>query len=318
MATLRSIKKRIKSTGNIKQITKAMEAVSAVKMRKSEQIALSARPFALSGLEILKRLLASPTLDQEAFFSPLMKRRKGAKGVPKCLIVVASDKGLAGSFNANVIKRAIKASEEAGGTSETFEIIAVGKKASEIMIRRGENVIKTYSGFGDFTEIDETKPIAEFVIKNFEAGRWQSVRIIYTNFLSALKQEPVSRKILPFHAKTFAKIVEDIVPTVGKYSNAPAFLTLEDIGQPEYILEPDPKTIIDQLLPELLAVEIHHAILEANASEHSSRMMAMKNASESAGELISDLTIEFNKARQAGITKELLEITAGKEALSNG
>jgi len=315
MATLRAIQNRIKSTGNIKQITKAMEAVSAVKMRKSEQTALSARPFAISGLEILRHLLSAPTINHESFFSPpLMKKYKTG---PRCFIIIASDKGLAGSFNSNVLKKTLSTIKEKNFNPEEIEFITIGKKSTDAVRRKGLNIIKSFSGAGDYTSIEETAEIVNFIQDGFKGGNWRSVRIIYTNFLSALKQEVLVRKILPFHTHTFEEIIREIIPQKGRYANVPNTISDKEIVNTDYIFEPDTKEIIENLLPELLAVEIYHTILEANASEHSSRMIAMKSASDSAGELIDTLTIKFNNARQAAITKELIEITAGKEALNN-
>ena len=291
-----------------------MEAVSAVKMRKSEKIAIDSRPYALSGLEMLKHLLASSHLHHESLFSPLMKKHKTG---PRCFLVISSDKGLAGSFNSNVIKETLKIIKDKNFDPKEIEFITVGKKATEGLRRRGFNIIKSFTGAGDFTTIEEITEINNFIKGEFERGKWRSVRIIYTNFVSALKQEVNTRKILPFHTHTFEEIVGEILPKKGRYANIPNYLSDFPTKDTSYIFEPNTNEIINNLLPELLMVEIYHTILEANASEHSSRMIAMKNASKSASDLIENLTIEFNKGRQASITKELLEITAGKEALNN-
>jgi len=148
----------------------------------------------------------------------------------------------------------------------------------------------------------------------FEQGKWSKVTLLYTNFLSALKQEVVARKVLPFDFKSLTSIIEGITPTRGKYANMPQVLGV-DQKESAYSYEPNASIILDKLLPTLLEIEIHHAVLEGNASEHSSRMVAMRNASENAGELIDSLTLEYNKARQAQITKELTEITGGAAAL---
>lgn len=309
MATSRAIKNRIKSTKNIKQITKAMEAVSAVKMRKSEVVALKARPYALSALEIFKGL--SARLDNNTSnLSPLLEQNKSKK---IGLVVVTSDKGLAGSFNTNVLRKALEILKD---KKDEFELITVGKKGRDFLGRRGFSIAKDFLGAGDFVELEETKPISIFIKEGFLNKRWSKVILLYTNFMSALKQETITREMLPFSFQSISKIVDGITPDRGRYANMPSF-----IGQKEkdltYKFEPDPVTVLNELLPALLEIEIHHAILEANASEHSSRMVAMKNASENAGELIGELTLVYNKARQAQITKELTEITAGKEALEN-
>jgi F-type H+-transporting ATPase subunit gamma len=307
MATQRAIKNRIRSTKSIKQITKAMEAVSAVKMRKSEQVALRARPYALAALEVLRGLSAKMDNDF-ASLSPLLNTPADK---PECVMVVTSDKGLAGSFNTNVLRKAQAFIRE----HKDSEVIAVGKKGRDFLGRRGAKIIQSFTGAGDFVELNETAPIAEFIRRGFAEGRWSAVNLLYTNFLSALKQEVVTRKILPFNFEALNAIIEGITPSRGRYANMPTVLGGSEIKPLDYKFEPGPAEILNALLPALLDIEVHHAVLEGNASEHSSRMVAMRNASENAGELIDGLTLEFNKARQAQITKELTEITAGKEAL---
>jgi F-type H+-transporting ATPase subunit gamma len=309
MPSAKSIKNRIRSTKNIKQITKAMEAVSAVKMRKSEVTALKARPYALSALEIFKGL--SARLDHNiSDLSPLLQKNDSPK---KCLVVITSDKGLAGSFNTNVFKKAV---EILSKDKKNFDLVTVGKKGRDFLGRRGFNIVKDFLGAGDFADIEETTPISTFVKSGFLEKRWGKVTLLYTNFMSALKQEVITREILPFSFESISKIVDGITPERGRYANMPSFIGQKEQGL-TYKFEPNPKDVLDELLPTLLEVEMHHAVLEANASEHSSRMVAMKNASENAGELIDELTLVYNKARQAQITKELTEITAGKEALES-
>ena len=309
MASSKAIKNRIRSTKSIKQITKAMEAVSAVKMRKSEQVALRARPYALAALEVLRGL--SQKLENDfASLSPLLS---APSEKPLCLVVVTSDKGLAGAFNTNVLRKTLAFLKE---NPET-EVIAIGKKGRDFLKRRGINVVESVTGAGDFIDLSETTPVADFIKKNFEEKRWSGVRLLYTNFLSALKQEVTNRRILPFDFESLNEIVGGITPTRGKYANMPEVIGKDIEKSSAYVFEPTPKEVLTKLLPALLDIEIYHAVLEGNASEHSSRMIAMRNASENAGELIDSLTLLYNKARQAQITKELTEITAGASALEN-
>jgi len=309
MLSPRTIKKRIRSTRNIKQITKAIEAVSAVKMRKSEEAALRGRPYALAALEVLRNISSN----LENGFEKISLLLSSPEGKPPCLLVISSDKGLAGSFNINVLRKAMDFLKE----NPAAEIIAVGKKGSEFLKRRGVNVIASFSEAGDFVELSETTPIANLIRENFEKDRWSSVTLLYTHFISALNQEVISRPILPFNFESLDYIVKSITPLRGKYANMPVAIGSSPILPSAYVFEPSPQQALSKLLPTLLEVEVYHAVLEANASEHSSRMLAMKNASENAGELIDSLTLEYNKARQAQITKELTEITAGAGALEN-
>lgn len=311
MPSTKFIKNRIKSTKNIKQITKAMEAVSAVKMRKSEQVALRARPYALASLEVLRNVSAVASLRTDSDISSLSPLLKGVKDKPGCLLVITSDKGLAGSFNTNVLRKALNFIKNSPDT----EIIAVGKRGRDFLKRRGGKIIADFTGAGDFVELEETSPIAKFVREGFESGKWSTVTLLYTNFVSALKQEVVARNILPFNFDSLNSIIDGILPTRGKYANMPSVLGTSNTS--DYVFEPNPSEVLGKLLPTLLDIEIHHAVLEGNASEHSSRMVAMRNASLNAGELIDGLTLQYNKARQAQITKELTEITGGAAALEN-
>jgi len=307
MANEREIKNRIVATKNIKQITKAMEAVAAVKMRKSEQAALATRPYALAALQILKNLSGSANLRTETGLvelSPLLAQRSIKK---IALVVVTSDKGLAGAFNSNVLRRAEEFIKNAPADTE-IQMISVGKKAKSYFGYTKKNILKHFEGIGDLAELNETEPIAKFLEQLFAEEKTDQVVFIFTNFLSVLKQEVLTRSLLPFSEKTLEEIVKNTIPLRGRYSGIPNALGLTTDNLP-YIFEPSAEQVLRQLLPHLFYVETHQIILEANASEHSSRMVAMKNASQNAVELVEELTLSYNKARQAKITKELLEIS---------
>lgn len=339
MATLRTIRLRIKGTKNIKQITRAMEAVSAVKMRKSQGVALAARPYATSALEILRNLKRSAG---GSYVHPFLaanteQTRKSEHGIDAerkvLLVVVTSDKGLAGPFNANVLKKAEAVSKMTRSSENATvepQIAAVGKKAAEYFSRRGQKPIASWTGFGDFVTVEEIEPLFTAISDAFTTKRFDEVCIVYTNFLSAMKQEVVVRKLLPFSEEGLEEMVKGIVPERGRFSDADAAnyhanATNHESANPprrtnrnnvEYIFEPSPKEIFESILPALLRIQIYHSILEANASEHSSRMIAMRNATDNASELIKSYTVSMNKARQAAINKELAEITGGSEALA--
>lgn len=326
MISAKLIKQRIKSVRNISQITKAMEMVSAAKMRKSQEFAIKARPYAVASLEMLKNLLSRTPAEA---LPPLLRMRKVKNSA---LLVITSDKGLAGAFNANVIRKAeariyadINADKRGNAT-----LITVGKKARDYFARRNYPIQESFTGFGDYSTPDETRPVAETIIQGFLYGAWDEVEAVYTNFRSTLKQEAVLKKILPVTKEGIEEIVSGILPERGRYSSLPAEKDRKgdyDSSLPrpshqgegkyryEYKFEPSASEILEFLIPQLIRMHIHHIILESNASEHSARMVAMKNASESATELIEELTLEYNKSRQSGITRELTEITAGKEAL---
>lgn len=304
MASTKAIKQRIKSVKNTAQITKAMEVVSATKMRKAQGFALSARPYAVASLEMLKNLLArTPVLP------PLLQKREVKKSA---LLVVTSDKGLAGAFNANVLRKA-----EARAQQPAVTLITVGKKARDYFERRKAPVLKNFWGFGDYSTLPETLPVADMIINGFLAGDFDEVEAVYTNFRTTLRQEAAIKKILPVTEDGIREAVISILPEYGKYAALEGQPRIRDIYSYEYKFEPSPAEILTALVPQLIRLHVHHLILESNASEHSARMVAMKNASDNAQELISDLTLVYNKARQTGITGELTEITAGREALES-
>ena len=315
MATLRTIRLRIRGTRNIKQITRAMEAVSAVKMRKSQGVALAARPYASAALRLLKAVHQGSG-SENAALSPLLDKREVTNTL---LVVVTSDKGLAGPFNANVLKKAEAFSNSA---KPSVQVMAVGKKAAEYFSRRGRKPIASWTGFGDFVNVEEIGPLFEAVSDAVASKRVDEVHIAYTNFLSAMKQEVVVRKLLPFSEEGLEEMVGGIVPERGRFAMKDTNIPMDTNEtnntnkSREYLFEPSPREIFESILPALLKIQLYHAVLEANASEHSSRMVAMRNATDNASELIKSYTVSLNKARQAAINKELAEITGGSEALA--
>ncbi len=303
MISAREIKVKIRSINNTKQITKAMEMVSASKMRKSQLVALNSRPYCEKALQMLGELSAHT----DARLHPLLNKIEGKTA----LLVITSDKGLCGGLNSNVLKKAYKLAKE-----KNADVIVVGKRARDFFSRRNFNIAAEFFGIGDTVKTEEASPIAEFLINNYGEGKYGSILAVYTNFLSTLKQEAVVRQVLPVSIEGIKEIVAGIVPERGRFSGD--VLKQKEEVYPysyEYVYEPSPQIVLDRLLKELLHVQVYHMILESNASEHSARMMAMKNATESAQKLIDELTLTFNNVRQAAITRELSEITAGAEAL---
>ncbi|MBI4128421.1 MAG: ATP synthase F1 subunit gamma [Parcubacteria group bacterium] len=299
MATVRDIKRRMRSIRNTGQITRAMEAVSATKMRRSQAIALKARPYAVKALELLGNIAQFGGGSIHDFF---MTRASG----PELIVLVTSDKGLCGSLNSNIIRQ-FKTLEN---SAEKRDIVVVGKRGRDFLRRRTIEPVFAYTGIGDYATLSDTRPIAEFILELFEKRQYRKVLMIYTTFHSTLRQEAISRQILPLHKKTLDAVVRDILPEYGRFSEgAPADHSVAQAY--EYVFEPRHEVLLREMLPVLATVMVHHAILEANASEHSARMIAMKNASENATEILRDLTISFNAARQATITREIVEVTTG-------
>lgn len=306
MESLQSLKSRLKAVGNVGQITKAMEVVSATKMRKAQETALNSRPYAFTALGLLERV---------AKHSKLASLYAEKRPVKKTLVVViASDKGLAGSFNSQVFKLAdnfFARDEFAGNGSHEYLIAGVGKKAIQYASKQKYQTAESFKDFGDVTEPAEVMPMADFAAKGYVDKKWDRIIVISTNFKSALKQEPLARQILPVDFEKIRETVKEIIPETGRFSELGRNHNQGDKdNEIDYIFEPSPERVFESLIPHLVEMQVYHIFLEAKASEHSARRVAMKTASDNAIELVDSLTLEYNKARQVGITGEILEITS--------
>ncbi len=332
MESPQNLKKRLKSVHNINQITKAMELVSATKMRKSQQIALDSRPYAFAALELLANLTLLENLKKEELPELLRGRltrlRQGFGGRGKVLFVlVASDKGLAGAFNSSVFKKFeqhLKTNKEQRKNEEHF-YLAVGEKANAYLAKKfrtmdSSMVLKKFAQVGDCTAPEQVAPLTEFIIKGYLDKKWDRVIIISTHFRSALKQEPHVRRVLPIDFDHIADTIKQIIPERGKFADLIKEHSINFVPDKaklkEYTIEPSSEKVLEKLAEHLFFMQVYHLILEANASEHSARRMAMKTASDNAAELGNALNLQYNKSRQSAITKEISEITAGAEALS--
>lgn len=282
-----------------------MELVSATKMRKSQEIALLSRPYAVEALRILGEMARRTTYKPE-----LMKSRPVKKTV---VVLIAADRGLAGAFNTNVFRVFEKKFGEHLKNPD-YAFISVGKKAEEYLRRHDAVPLRAFKDFGDYVAGEETKPLSDLLVQGFLNKDWDRVITIGTHFRTTLRQEILVRNVLPIDYEKMIETVRSITPEYGRFAE----VGKEETGFEkyfEYLVEPSPKAVLDALAPHLLGIEIYHIILEANASEHSARMVAMKNASENASDLGDELNLEFNKSRQAAITREISEIVAGSEAL---
>jgi len=314
MESLQNLKKRIKSVSNVGQITKAMELVSATKMRKSQQVALDSRPYSFAALDLLA------TVSELEHKLPALFDVRQVKKV--LFVLVASDKGLAGAFNSSVFKKFeqhLKIRKKEWDAEEHF-FVAVGEKAHNYLTKRGVKVLHKVNDMGDFTDLEEVKPISDFLVNGFLEKKWDRVVVISTHFVTALKQEPHVRRILPIDFDHIAQTVTEIIPERGKFAelikeNNVSFVPDREKIK-EYIIEPNPEAVLEKLAEHLFLMQIYQLVLEANASEHSARRMAMKTASDNASDLREKLNLQYNKARQSRITTEISEISAGAEALS--
>lgn len=303
--SLKAVKNKIKSIDKTRQVTKAMEAVSAVKMRKSQSLALGTRPYALSALKILRSISGSI----EAANHPLTTERPVTRTI---LIVVSADKGLAGSYGASLLKQTYRFMGEHALTKDNTALVVIGKKAHEHFAKRGWTILSHYEHWSDRVDFDAIRPLADMVKELFVNGSYDRVHIVYTNFVSTLKQTVYTRQLLPVSFARVEEVVRGITPEKGKFSD---MAKGDDLRVKEYSFEPSAETILTNLIPLLFNIQIYHSILEANASEHSARMIAMKNASDSAGDISRGLKLYFNKVRQSAITREVSEIVGGMESM---
>jgi F-type H+-transporting ATPase subunit gamma len=285
LANMRLIRRRITGVQSIAKITRAMEMIATSKMRKTQERGLAGRPYAEKIQQVISDLAAIP--GDSVTLHPLLQRRE----IKKIAIVhITTDRGQCGGLNANINRNA--------GTfileqKLPVSLICLGRKGIDFMRRYGREIRAEFTKLGDQPGLLDTLPISRIIIDDYTSGKIDAAYISYTQFVTTLNQRPVIRQILPVQPAE-----------LPRSTNV------------EYIYEPDAAGVLAGLLPRFVEMEIYHAILEAIASEQSARMVAMRNATQNAKDLVSDLTLMYNKARQESITRELLDITAGVSALS--
>ena len=291
MANTQDIRRRIKSIRNTSQITKAMQMVAASKMRKAQAHALAGRPYA----SLMNRVLVSLRERTDSTLHPLLQQREVRR---ELVIVVSTDKGLAGALNTNLFR------ELSNFSSDNSVYVVAGRKARQFLSRTRREILADFE-LRDAPAFVETKPIAKFVTERFLSGEVDRVSVLFTHFINTINQKPVVRTLLPITNFDVAQADTGNGSTSG---NDPM------VG---YLFEPNPEAVLDVMLPYYLQYQLFQMILDARASEHSARMVAMKNATDNAKGLIKDLTLEYNKMRQASITTELLEISTAQMALGS-
>ena len=273
MASIQEIKRRIKAVSNTGQITKAMEMVSANKMRRSQEVALLSRPYALYVLRLLSELRTRAP----EYLPEIMRDRE----VKKTVVVLApADRGLAGSFNANIL-RSFEQTMNQESARDNLVYVGVGKKAEEFFARKGIKPVQTFKNFGDYASPEETKPLSELLIKGFLSREWDRVIVVSTHFRTTLRQEVMIREVLPIDALKLIRSVNELVPEYGRYAgqtlNVIESLSVKEKRDFEYLIEPDPKAVLHDLAPRLVHTILYQLVLEANASEHSARMVGLEN-----------------------------------------
>ena len=312
----KAIKRRIKSVGNTKKITKAMEMVAAAKMRKAVEAALNTRTYAQMAWDLLVHLSKTEKIEL-----PLLEVRL----VKKLLVIlVTSNKGLCGSFNSNIIKKTaaqlhdpkniskhrIEGKELAPEGKIEIDVIGVGKKGAQFAKKMGFNLVAAYTDFSDTPKLMDIMPIAKMAIDEYQNKKYDKVVVAYTDYKSTILQIAKLRQVLPISEVDLEKMLAESGPVTS--SQLPVTCSVE---LNEYLFEPDKTEVLKIILPRLVETQIYQATLESSASEHSARMMAMRNASDAAEDMIKELNLNFNKARQAAITQEIAEIAGGAAAL---
>jgi len=296
------IKQKMTSIGSIRKITKTMEMVSVSKMKKAIQGFNSYQEYARYALEILVTLAKERNLSHE-----LLENGEGNKSL---LVIVASNKGLCGGYNVNISKAVSKFKNQSKDLE--IECITIGKQSERIANRNKLNIIASISDFGENITLEEINTLKEIIIKEFlETKKYKNVLIAYTQFVKQLDYRPNIREIIPVSFKTTRNIIEET-----KIAGSPPEERFDKKSMALYIFEPSEERVLSKVIPDLLSAILFQILIEAQASEQSSRMVAMKNATDNAGELISELNLTYNRARQAGITQEIAEIIGGAEALN--
>jgi F-type H+-transporting ATPase subunit gamma len=298
-ANTRDIRRRIKSVKNTAQITKAMQMVAASKMRKAQQAAVAGRPYA----QLLNRVLVSLGAGAAAgdgYSHPLLESREGGR---ELVLLVATDKGLCGALNTNLFREVSKFS------ATNTEFVVVGRKGAQFVARSGRKMLADFELKDNFSFL-ESKQISKYCMEKFTSGEVNKVTIVFTDFVNTLTQIPKARTILP---------VSSFEVTAGVGSEGTALekdaAVSADGATTEYLFEPSGGDVLSGILPHYVHFQVYQMILDSRASEHSARMVAMKNATDNAKQLIKDLTLQYNKVRQAAITTEILEIATAQMAL---
>lgn len=295
METLREIRRRIRSVRNLSQVTRALEAVSASNVQRAQQAVLATRAYAHRAWEVIVNLSGAQEIPQH----PLLVHREPIASV--LIVLFTSDRGLCGAYNSNIIE---VATDFARRLPVPVRYIAVGRRGRDVLWRMRADLVAEFTGLPAVPGFLDVSPVARTAIEEFLEGRVDEVFLAYTDFINLLRQRPVVKRLLP------------LVPTrLDEQAVAEYVVDMRPAGVADYIFEPDAETILGTALPRFTELQVYQAALEAAASEHAARQVAMRNATDNAEDLLRDLTLTRNKARQRAITRELLDIAGGAEAL---
>lgn len=307
MANLKEIRNRIASTINTQQVTSAMKLVSAAKLRRAQEQIFAARPYAFKIHELISTMQGRIDPDTH----PLLQPREEVKSV--LLVIITADRGLAGAFNANVIKQAeiiLKGEFAPYAESGNISLMCLGRKGHDYFSRRGYNLVGDYRGYFHNLTLQQNDVTEDVIREGYLAGKWDKVVCVYNEFKNTISQNLIAEPFLPIPMGRF------MTPVMEKLADHTPEKKDKDY-QPDYIFEPDPATLVGQLIPQYLNLQLWRMTLESNASEQGARMVAMENATNNAGELLKQLKLTYNRERQAAITKEIIEVSSGAEALND-
>ena len=300
MAAGKEIKSRIKTVKNTGKITKAMELISTVKMKKAQENVLQLRSFAMAALSILKTISSDENIFKKYTIAPNTQK--------ELIVVIASQKGLCGGYNVNTFKKVMEyLHREGGGYARDNDFVVIGKRARDFILRMNQSMIADYSDeIKDPATISEARSVVRFLLDAWNSGKYSKISIVYNHYVSAISQLPVVKPIFPFQEKEITDFLNRISGDETQKDSH------ENI---DFIIEPNPETILDYVVPMILDAMVYETILEARASEHAARMVAMKNAKDAASKKAGALTLIYNKARQSAITTEITEIVSGVESM---
>ena len=295
MPNTREVRLRIKSVQNIAQVTQALQAVSASKVRKSMQAMYDTRPYASKAWQVLTHIAAQPGRDT---LHPLLTQRADIKNV--LVVMISGDRGLAGAYNTNIVRFTL---QHFNDYQVPVSYITVGRKGREMLLRRRKNILAEFSNLPAAPTFVDVSAIGRLAVDEFLEGHYDEVFLVYSDFINLVRQEPALKKLLPLEVETGTGRVEDYTRVEKKLAAS-------------YIYEPGQTQILDEVVPRFSSLQVYQAIMESLASEHAARMVAMKNATDSATALGDALQLEYNQVRQQSITSEMLDIAGGAEALA--
>lgn len=296
MANTREIRLRIRSVKNISQVTRALQAVSASRVRKAMEMVQATRPYATKAWQVLTHIAGQPGRNN---LHPLLIERKEVNNI--LVVMVSGDRGLAGPYNTNVLRYTLSNFRDA---KVPVRYIPIGRKGTELLFRRSMNILAQFTDMPAEPRFADVSPVGRILVDEFLAGRADEIYLVYTDFVNMIRQVPTMKKLLPLEFETSEGLVQS------------EFQAAKSGPSAAYIYEPGQYEILEEIVPRFTSLQIYQALLESFASEHAARMVAMKNATDNASELAGGLTLEYNKVRQQGITNEMLDIAGGAEALA--